>query len=529
MTPEGLLQHTRVLASDDFEGRAPGTAGEEKTVRYLVDAFRELGLKPGNPDGTYIQDVPMVGSRAYAAASASVRNQRIQWALPQECVVWSKRVVPEVKVDAAEMVFVGYGVVAPEYGWDDYKGVDVRGKTIVMLINDPQVVDPKDPQKLDPGKFKGAAMTYYGRWTYKYEVAAEKGAAAALIVHETELAGYPWEVVQESNTREGFDLVRPDKNLGRAAVEGWLHLDAARRLFAACSLDFEALKKAALSPDFKPVSLGAKASFSITNSLREVKSRNIVARLEGSDVRLKNEYVIYSAHWDHLGMDPTLEGDQVFNGALDNASGTAMLLELAKAFTRLNPAPRRSVLFLATTSEEKGLLGAQYYATHPLWPLLRTVADLNIDTTNPWGRTRDISVVGLGNSSLEDLLAKTAASQKRTISPELHPQFGMFYRADHFEFCRAGVPALYFLGGSDFIGKPPGFGAQKSMEYILRDYHKVTDEVKSDWDFSGAMEDAALLLQVGWSVAQDDKRPEWKPGSEFKGGKEPLAQAAVRQ
>jgi Zn-dependent M28 family amino/carboxypeptidase len=521
MSAEGLLRHTRVLAADDFEGRAPGTPGEEKTIRYLEDEFRKLRLKPGNPDGTYIQNVPMVGSTPQAAASATVRNERIDWLLGEECVVWSKRMVSQVKVENAEMVFVGYGAVAPEYGWDDYKGVDVRGKTIVMLINDPQVPDPKDSQELDPQKFKGRAMTYYGRWTYKYEEAARKGAAAAIIIHETELAGYPWEVVQESNSREGFDLARPDKNLGRAAVEGWLHLKPARQLFAACGLDFEALKKAALSPDFKPISLGAKASFTITNTLRNVTSRNVIARLEGSDPRLKDEFVIYTAHWDHLGMNPKLQGDQIFNGALDNASGTAMLLELTKAFTRLNPAPRRSVLFMAPTAEEKGFLGAQYYATHPLWPLERTVANLNIDTINVLGRTRDIAIVGEGNSTLEDTLTAAAAAQNRTLSPESFPQFGMFYRADHFEFCRAGVPALYFSSGTDFVGKPKEFGLQKKMEYISRHYHKTSDEILSDWDLSGAMEDAALLLEVGWRAAQQDDPPRWKPASEFKSRREP--------
>lgn len=516
LSAEAMLRSTRVLAGDDFEGRAPGTAGEEKTVRYLVGEFRKLGLQPGNPDGTYVQSVPMVGSTPQASASALVAGERIRWSLPDECVVWSKRVVPQVKVEDTEMVFVGYGVAAPEYGWDDYKGVDVRGKTLVMLINDPQVRDPADPAKLDPKKFKGRAMTYYGRWTYKYEIAAQKGAAAAIIVHETEFAGYPWQVVLESNSREGFDLHRPDQNLGRAAVEGWLHLTPARRLFSACGFDFDALKNAALSPAFKPLSLGAKASFAITNTLRAVTSRNVMARLEGSDSRLKNEHVIYTSHWDHLGRDPNLPGDQVFNGAADNASGTAMLLELARAFTRLKQAPRRSVLFMATTSEEKGLLGAQYYATHPLWPLRDAVANLNIDTANCLGRTRDIAVVGAGNSTLEDLLAGAVAARHRRISSESHPQFGMFYRADHFEFCRAGVPALYFHAGTDFVGKPKEYGAQKVMEYLSKHYHRVSDEVQPDWDLSGAAEDAALLLEVGWRAAQDKQRPQWKPGSEFK-------------
>jgi Zn-dependent M28 family amino/carboxypeptidase len=401
--------------------------------------------------------------------------------------------------------------------------VDVRGKTLLMLINDPQVPEPKNPGKLDPEKFKGRAMTYYGRWTYKYEIAAEKGAAAALVIHETELAGYPWEVVVDSNSRENFSLQTPDRNLGRAAVEGWIHLKPARRLLAACGLDLDRLKKVAVTRDFKPVVLGAKASFTLTNALRTVNSRNVVARLEGSDSQLKNEYVIYTAHWDHLGRDPKLPGDQIFNGALDNASGTAMLLELAKGFTQLKVAPRRSVLFIATTAEEKGLLGAQYYTSHPLWPLERTVAELNIDTINPWGRTRDVVVVGAGNSTLEDVLAQALQTQNRSIVPESLPEYGYFYRADHFEFCRAGVPALYFWSGTDYIGKPKDFGSQKVRDYISRHYHKVSDEVQADWDLSGAMDDAALLFQVGWTAAQDEKRPEWKPESEFRLHKNALA------
>ena len=522
ITSEDLLRHTRVLASDEFEGRAPGTVGEELTVRYLIEQFKRLGLQPGNPDGTYVQSVPLVGFAAQPTIVYRVGDQRTELGFPSDCVIWSRRFVPEIKVEDSDVVFVGYGVVAPEYGWDDYKGVDVRGKTIVMLINDPAIPDPSDPGKLDESMFKGRAMTYYGRWTYKYEMATQKGAAAALIVHETGPAGYPWFVVVGSNSRENFDLQTPDKNLGRVAVEGWITLEKAKQLFAAGGQDFDALKKAALSREFKPVPLGSRASLTIKNSLRDVASRNVVARLEGSDPKLKGEHILYTAHWDHLGRNPKLEGDQIFNGALDNATGAAALLELAGAFAKVKPALKRSILFLAVTAEEKGLLGAKFYADHPLYPLETTLANINMDGLNPWGRTRDFTVVGDGNSTLEDLLTQAAAPQQRSLKPDPEPEKGYFYRSDHIEFAKKGVPALYTKGGIDFIGKFAGYGMEKRQEYIDRDYHKVTDEVKPDWDLGGAVEQLRLLFEVGCRVAQENAYPEWKPGSEFKALREEM-------
>ncbi len=526
MTGDGLLTHIKVLASDEYEGRGPGTKGEELTVNYLTEQFKQLGLKPGNPDGTYIQKVPLVGFTAQPTASFIAGGKRMNLKFPEDYVAVSRRFVPEVRVENSEMVFVGYGVVAPEYGWDDYKGVDVKGKTIVMLINDPAIPDPEDKNKLDERMFKGKAMTYYGRWTYKYEIASEKGAAAAIIVHETEPAGYPYEVVSGSWGRENFEIQTPDKNMGRVAVESWIHLDRAKELFKACGQDFEALKKAALSKDFKPVPLSAKASFTIKNTLREIDSRNVIAKLEGSDPQLKDEYLIYTAHWDHLGRDEKRQGDQVFNGAIDNASGTAALLELAKAYTKLRTPPKRSILFLAVTAEEKGLLGAKYYATNPLYPLEKTLANINMDGMNQWGRTRDIVIVGYGNSTLDDLLSEAAAAQGRKIVPDPEPEKGFFYRSDHFEFAKQGVPALYTDSGVEYLGKPEDYGRQKRKEYTERDYHKVSDEVKPDWDLAGAIEDMQLLFQVGYKVAQADRWPEWKPGTEFKVKREQMLKRA---
>ena len=514
MTANDLLQHIKVLASDEYEGRAPGTKGEEKTVQYLTEQFKKLGLKPGNPDGTYVQKVPLVGYTPTTSFSFDVGGKKMDFAV-DDYLALSSTFKPDVKVTNSDVVFVGYGVVAPEYGWDDFKGLDVKGKTIVMLVNDPQIPDPNDPSKLDDKIFKGKAMTYYGRWTYKYEIASEKGAAAAIIVHEEATAGYPMKALN-SIRQENFGIKGSEK--GRVSVESWVSFDKAKELFAAAGQDLMALKKAALSKDFKPVALNAKANLSVKSVVREVASQNVIARLEGTDPKLKDEYVIYTAHWDHMGRDPKLQGDQIFNGAIDNASGTACLLEWAKAFTKVPP--KRSVLFLAVTAEEKGLLGARYYAMNPLYPLNKTLAIINMDGINQWGRTKDITVVGLGNSTLDDLLAEACKTQGRVIKADPEPEKGFFYRSDHFEFAKQGVPALDPDGGDDYINKPPGYGQQKRDEYTKKDYHDLTDEVKPDWDLTGAMDDLQLLFLVGYDVANGDKWPEWKPGTEFKAKRE---------
>lgn len=519
---EQMLEHIKVLSSDEFEGRSPGTRGDTLTVQYLTEQFQKLGLKPGNPNGTYVQEVPLVGFTGNPTASISVAGKRIPLQFPEDIVITSRRFVPEVKVENSEILFVGYGVVAPEYGWDDYKDVDVRGKTIIMLVNDPAIPDPNDPSKPDDTMFKGRAMTYYGRWTYKYEIASEKGAAAAIIVHETGPAGYPFEVVSGSWGRENFDVKRGDNNMGRVAIESWMRDSKARELFAAAGMDFDALKQAALKKEFRPVALQGKASFTVRNTLREVLSSNVIAKLEGSDPVLKEEYIIYTAHWDHLGRNTSLSGDQIYNGALDNASGTATVLEIAQAFSQLSPAPKRSFLFLMVTAEERGLLGAKYYAENPLYPLNKTVANINVDGFNQWGRTKDIVIVGYGNSTLDDIVTQLATADRRTIVADPEPEKGFFYRSDHFEFAKQGVPALYTDSGVEYIGKPEGYGEQKRQEFTTNDYHKPSDEIKSDWDLSGAVEDGRLLFRVGYEVAQGDRWPEWKPGTEFKAKREEM-------
>jgi Zn-dependent M28 family amino/carboxypeptidase len=516
ITPDGLLAHIKVLASDEFEGRAPGTKGEELSVKYITDQFKKIGLKPGNPDGSYTQEVPLAGIKSEPRMSFLVRDGSIDLKYPDDFVASSARLQPEIKVDNSQVLFVGYGVVAPEYGWDDYKNVDVRGKTLLMLIGDPPIPDPKDPSKLDDKMFKGTAMTYYGRWTYKYEIAAQKGAAAAVIIHETGPAGYPYSVVRTSWGKENYEIDSPNKNADAVEARSWITLDSAKKLLAACGQDFDALKKSAITKEFRPVALDAKANIEIKQQLRSFKSHNVVGKLEGSDPKLRDEYVIYTAHWDHLGRRPELQGDQIFNGAIDNASGVASLIQLAAAFTKLNPPPKRSVLFMSTTAEEAGLLGAKFYAQHPLYPLEKTLADINIDTVNPWGKTRDIEDLSNNNSTLDDLLAAAAKRNGREMKSNSQPEKGGFYRADHFEFSKRGVPSLYSGGGKDFIGKPANFGQQKQDDYTAHHYHQVSDVVDPNWDLSGAVQDAQLLFEVGYQVANGDTFPEWRPESEFK-------------
>jgi len=525
-----IMDHIRTLASDGFEGRAPGSAGEEKTVAFMQQEFLRLGLRPGNPDGTFVQSVPMVGITSSPLVSIQAGNTTLAPVAINDFVLGSRRTEPSVEIRDSPVVFVGYGVQAPEYGWDDFKGVDVRGKTVVVLINDPPVPDPKDPTRLDETMFKGKAMTYYGRWTYKFEIAAAKGAAACLIVHETGPAGYPFAVVTGSWGRESFGLADSGEG-AQLAVQGWLTLDFARKLFAAAGQDFDALKASAVSKGFHPVEFNAKATFSVTNKTRPLTSRNVVAMLEGRDPARSGEYIVYSAHWDHLGINPRLKGDPVFHGAADDASGCAGMLEIAREFMQLpaSQRPSRSILFIGFTAEEQGLVGAEYYCKHPLYPLTKTLADINLDGTGGLqtvGPARDIEVVGFGNSTLDDDAAAIVAKLGRHLTPEGDPEKGFFYRADSFEFAKVGVPAFYEAPGLDIIGQPAGYGRTKRNEYIANDYHKVTDVIKPWWDLRGAAQDADVLFRLGQRVAECKVWPEWKPGCEFKERREAALKAA---
>jgi Zn-dependent M28 family amino/carboxypeptidase len=512
ITADGLLAHVKALSDDSTEGRAPASPGEDKGVRYIEGQFKALGLVGGMPDGSFMQNVSVVREVPHPELQFTVGSRVLPLSHPTDYLVRTRREEPVIDVNA-ELVFVGYGVEAPEYGWNDYKDVDVKGKVLVMLVNDPAIPDPNDPSTLDSTMFKGKAMTYYGRWTYKYEIATAKGAAGAIIIHETGPAGYPMQALSNIAV-ENFDIKTADGNKGRVPFEAWLAQPKAEELFTAVGKDFAALKQQALRKDFKPVPLGANARMHLRSDIATVNSRNVVALLPGTDATKRHEYVLYSAHWDHMGRDTTRKGDQIFNGALDNAAGVAELLQIAKAFTSLSTRPARSVMFVALTAEEKGLLGAKYFAEHPPVPLTQIMANINMDGFNQWGRTSDMVVIGRGNSTLDDVLAAVIAP--RTIMPDAEPEKGFFYRSDHFEFAKMGVPALYTEGGTHYIGKDSTYGMTKRDEYTSKDYHQPSDEIKPDWELSGAVEDARALFTVGYRVLTNDTWPTWKPGTEFK-------------
>jgi Zn-dependent M28 family amino/carboxypeptidase len=520
LSTDRMLEDIGKLSSDEFEGRAPGSKGETLTVAYLIERFKAAGVEPGNPDGSWTQKVSLVGLTPQPQGPLVVRKgaQKREFKINDEVVAFSKHVADEAKIENSELVFAGYGVQAPEYQWDDFRGVDVKGKTIVVLVSDPPVTRPGSTD-LDEKTFGGRAMTYYGRWSYKYEKAAELGAAGVLVVHEDGPAGYPFSVVQGLGL-ERFDLVTPDKNMGRSSVEGWISLPAATALFKMAGQDYQKLKALAATRDFKPVPLGVTASITIKQQMRTVDSQNVVGKLTGSDPVLRNEYVAYTAHWDHLGVTPNVTGDAINNGALDNASGVSMVLEIARALKSLTTAPKRTTLFLMVTAEEQGLLGSQYYAEFPLYPLQKTLAVINVDGINQWGRTKDLTVIGLGASDLDDYAQAAAAEQSRVLKPDAEPEKGFYYRSDHFNFAKKGVPAFDPDAGIEFIGKPDGYGKEKRDEYTNRDYHAPSDEVKPDWDLAGAAEDGKLFMAIGYRVANADTFPEWKPGNEFRAVRE---------
>jgi Zn-dependent M28 family amino/carboxypeptidase len=504
-----IMRHVRVLAADSLMGRLPGTAGEEKAVAYIEQQFKAIGLKPGNTDGTYIQKVPLVGITVKGAPSLTFAkggtSKALKWR--DDYVAWTKHVAPSAALAKSELVFVGYGTEAPEFTWDDFKGTDVAGKTLVMLVNDPPLADTS--------QFGGKRMTYYGRWTYKYEQGMRHKAAGVLLVHQTGPAGYPFAVVQ-GKVAEQFDLVTPDKNMLRSAVEGWITLDQAKALFAMAGQNFDSLQARAATREFKPVPLGVTASVTLDNRLRTVDSRNVIATLEGSDPVLKDEYVIYTSHWDHFGIGAKVNGDSIYNGALDNATGVAGLLTLAKAYAAMKTPPKRSIVFLSVTAEEQGLLGSQYYAVTPIHPLAKTLANINMDGMNTWGLTNDVTVIGLGASELDDYARVAAAEQARSLRPDPESEKGFYYRSDHFNFARQGVPAFYPSEGVAFVDKPADFAMKKRDEYTANFYHKPQDEIQPGWEMSGAKQDLELFFTIGYRVAQAAKYPEWRVGNEFK-------------
>ncbi|MCH8203114.1 MAG: M28 family peptidase [Proteobacteria bacterium] len=504
-----LARHISILASDEFEGRAPASAGEEKTIQYLKAEFEGLGLKPGN-NGSFFQEVPLVSITADPETTLTVTgaSEPMNFTYGDEMMVSTRRVVEQSGVEDSDLVFVGYGIVAPEYDWNDYAAMDVTGKTVVILVNDPGYATQ------NPELFRGNTMTYYGRWSYKYEEAARQGAAAALIIHETAPAAYPWEVVRNGWSGEQFGLVRTGPESDLMPIEGWLHRDAAVHLLAAAGFELDTLKEEANTNQFKARGLGLKATVAVENSIRESVSRNVIATLPGSEVA--DEHFIYMAHWDHLGIDPSLEGDQIYNGAVDNASGIAALLELAEAFASRPERPRRSVTFLAVAAEEQGLLGSAYYGENPIIPLAKTVAGLNIDGLNYFGPTKEIMVVGRGMSELEKVLENAAEVQGRLVLPEDEPEKGYYYRSDHFELAKHGVPMLYLEPGSDVIGKGSEWGMAQKEKYTAERYHKPADEFNDTWILSGAVLDVQMYFLVGEAVATGTEWPNWYAGTEFR-------------
>ena len=517
---ETLKEVTKTLASDAFDGRAPATAGEEKTVALLIERFRRAGLQPGNK-GSWVQDVPLVETTAGNVQPLRFTGGKtpLAFAYRTDAVFGTYRVVPSIALNDSEVVFVGYGINAPERGWNDYAGLDVKGKTVVILVNDP---DWQTSGR--EGDFEGRAMTYYGRWTYKYEEAARQGAAAAIIVHQDEPAAYGWGVVQSSWTGPQLQQDTPGDHMDQSQVIGWLQLDATRRLFASARQDFDQLAAAAKVKGFKPVPLGMRMSTGFTNTIRRQASKNVIGVLPGRAA--PDEHVLYTAHWDHLGRCDAVAGDGICNGALDNATGTAGLVALAEAAVKAGPA-RRSQVFLAVTAEESGLLGSKYYAENPVFPLAQTVGGVNMDGLNIIGRSKDVVLTGGGKSELEDLLKPLVAAQGRTISPEPSPEKGYYYRSDHFSLAKLGVPMIYAESGEDLVNGGPAAGRKAAEDYTVNRYHKPQDEYRDDWNWDGAVEDLQLYARFGRQLADSDNWPNWYPTAEFRAARD-NSRASVR-
>jgi Zn-dependent M28 family amino/carboxypeptidase len=501
----------RFLSSDLLEGRAPGTRGEELAREYVTARFEAIGIEPGAPGGAWEQPVELVGVTSHAPSELRVTRGKDALALrlSDDYVAWSNRAEPQSRIEDAEIVFVGYGIVAPEFAWDDFKGADLRGKVLLVMNNDPD---------RDPALFGGKRRLHYGRWDYKYEAAAAQGAAGAIVIHTNASAGYGWNVVQSSWSGEQQSLAAAS---GRElAVKAWATEEACRRIARLAGQDLDALRASAESRDFRPVPLGVKTSLLLRNDVARRASANVIGRLPGSDPSLAREAVLYTAHHDHYGTRPGRDGGtEIYNGALDNASGVATLLAVAEAFASLPERPRRSILFASVTAEEQGLLGSLYLSQHlPLAPGL-VAANVNIDGAAIWGRTRDVSVIGLGKSSLDDWVRALAEMQGRSVVPEAYPDKGAYYRSDHLSFARIGVPSAFLEAGTDVRGRPPGWGRERRQAWEEAHYHQPSDDMTPDWDLSGAMEDAQLVFLLGLKVANAPLPPSWRPGDEFEGAR----------
>ncbi|MEE2566748.1 M28 family metallopeptidase [Hyphobacterium marinum] len=513
ITGSDMAWRIQTLASDEFEGRAPALPGGIAASQWIADEMEAAGLEPAGEDGTYFQPVPLVEATLDEPASSmdiSINGEPMGLAMGSEYVIGTRTLEDVIDLAGTDVVFVGYGVVAPEYGWDDYAGLDVEGRTVLILVNDPGF------ETEDPDLFNGRAMTYYGRWTYKYEEAARQGAAAAIVIHETDPASYGWNVVQNSWSGPQFDLQRPEGAVQFSPVEGWINNDRARELLSAVGYDYDELKTRAQTPGFTPIELdGVTLDAHLETSVRQMDSRNVAGVVRGSE--RPDEYVLYMAHWDHIGSRPAFEGqDGIYNGAVDNGTGTSALLEIAQRFAS-GDAPERSALFVAVTAEESGLLGSAYFAVDPLVPLNQIVAGINMDGMLPVGATSNVVVVGYGASEVEEFLAEAAAEQDRTLSPDPNPEAGYFYRSDHISLAKLGVPMLYADGGSISIEHGEAYGEEMQAAYRARAYHAPDDEFSHDWDFDGLARDVTLMANTGWRILNSEDWPNWYEGNEFRG------------
>ncbi|HUP00591.1 MAG TPA: M28 family peptidase [Gemmatimonadota bacterium] len=511
ITESFIMAHTRFLSDDLLAGRGPGTAGDRLAQGYLIAQFEALGLEPAAADGSWLQPFELISITADPAETLSLSSpggETLALDYSEDWIATSGEQAPRTALDGAEVVFVGYGIEAPEVEWNDYKDADVAGKVLLFLNSDPAAGDPAGD------RFAGDTRLYYGRWTYKYETAAEKGAAGAFIIHTTPSAGYPWQVVTSSWSGAQFELPRPADE-PRVEVEGWFTEDAARRVVELAGRDLDELVAAAQQADFRPVPLGVTVDVAFTSAIDTTGTANVLARLPGADPARAGEHVLYTAHFDHLGVGAAADGDSIYNGARDNALGTVSMLAIARSFAALPEPPARSVLFAAVGAEEQGLLGSQYLAQHPPVPACDLVANINLDGGNIWGRTTDVRQVGRGKSTLDEWLDRFAAAQDREVFPEEFPDKGYFYRSDQFSLAKIGVPALYLDEGIDFVGRPPGWGEEQVNAWLEEVYHQPSDEITPEWNLEGAAQDARLLFQVGYAVADSPERPAWLPGDEF--------------
>jgi Zn-dependent M28 family amino/carboxypeptidase len=510
ITADGMKKHLSIIASDDFQGRAPATVGEEKTIAYLSEQFKKEGLEPAN-NGSYFQEVSLVKITPDKSMNLDFDGGKSKISLnyPTDFIGSTSKISDLINIENSEIIFVGYGINSPADNWNDYAGLDLKGKTVLILVNDPGYATG------DSTLFSGKTMTYFGRWTYKFEEAAREGAKAAIIIHETGAAGYPWEVVQNSWSGPQFYLEDNEISRTDLQLQSWITTGSAKKIFESAGMDFDKMTSEASKRGFKPVPMKLKASIHFKNKIEHVRSNNVAALWPGTD--RAGEYVIYTAHWDHLGVNPDFKGDSIFNGAVDNGTGTAALLEIAKAFTRLPEKQNRSVLFLSVTCEEQGLLGSEYYVKHPLFPLAKTVADINMDALNIFGRTRDMTIVGYGNSQLDGYAEKVLKRYGRYAIPDPTPEKGGYFRSDHFSFAKVGVPSLDLSEGVDNVEHGKEWGLAREEKWVMENYHKPSDNYEPDkWDFDGLIDDVKIYFEVGYDLSISKDFPKWKEGFQFK-------------